>query len=54
MHYASDSELDVAVFWIGCINYFTIGMSAVKNNPLPINEIDGTGDFVRMQFPEEI
>jgi len=54
MHYASDSKLDVAVFWIGCIDYFTIGMSAVKNNLVPINEIDGTSDFVRTDFLEEI
>jgi hypothetical protein len=29
-------------------------MSAVKNNLIPINEIDGTSDFVGTDFPEEI
>jgi hypothetical protein len=54
MHCASDSELDVAVLWIGCIDYFTIGMSTVKNNLIPINKIDGTSNFVGTDFPEEI
>jgi hypothetical protein len=54
MHRASESELDIAVFWIEFIDYITIGMSGAKRDLLPFNEINGTGDFFGTDFPKEV
>ena len=54
MHCAGESELDIAVFWIGFINHLTLGRFTAKNNLLPINEIDGTSNFFGTDFPEEV
>jgi hypothetical protein len=54
MHCASESELDIAVFWIRFVDHLTIGRSTVKNNLLPFNKVDGTSNFFRTDFPEEV
>lgn len=54
MHYASDSELDIAVLWIGFVDRPTVGRSTVKNNLLALNKVDGTSNFIRTNFPEEV
>lgn len=54
MQYASDSELDIAVLWIGFVDRLTVGRSTVKNNLLPFNKVDGTSNFIGTNFPVEV
>jgi hypothetical protein len=54
MHYASDSELDVAVFRIGFVEYLAVGVAAPEDNLLTIVEIDGRRDVVGTDFTENV
>ena len=54
MHYASDSELYVAVFRIWFVEYLAAGVAAPEDNLLTIVEIDGRRDVVGTDFTENI
>ena len=54
MYCASDSELNVAVIWIGFVDYMAISGSTTKDDLIPIRECDKMWNFVRADLTEQV
>ena len=54
IHYASDSEFEVAIFRSGFGESLACRVSAAKNNFLSFCKSDGSRDLIRADFAEEI